>query len=348
MADNLFFTEAKESVLRFIAREYPTMPEDLITAVIHNFYTFCSYEEEGQKIKPRIIFTNNIDLVNKNVQNCFKLQLFSDEDEKMFNSRLKSLLKFCLNDWYAYIEYKDGRFNYGIIKVFNSIKEMGLSQLIFESDILTSSTDKLNLIFLDTLSSYAIGLRGLKGSNIIVNFSINDSNFLNRENVIKRFVNASFSKLKTTKNKLTEIKILYENILKKAINDIHGAICVVIDKDYKDKGLFSDGIWLSEPIEFSKTFLQTKSYSEAKLTNIAELFISMLNYDGITIVDNAGRIRAYNVFVKPDKVTKKNIVGGARKRAAYSIINSRTKRVVGVYFHSQDGEIFYEEVGKWK
>jgi hypothetical protein len=196
------------------------------------------------------------------------------------------------------------------------------------------------------LSSYAIGLRGLKGSNIIVNFSINDSNFLNRENVIKRFVNASFSKLKTTKNKLTEIKILYENILKKAINDIHGAICVVIDKDYKDKGLFSDGIWLSEPIEFSKTFLQTKSYSEAKLTNIAELFISMLNYDGITIVDNAGRIRAYNVFVKPDKVTKKNIVGGARKRAAYSIINSRTKRVVGVYFHSQDGEIFYEEVGK--
>ena len=62
MADNLFFTEAKESVLRFIAREYPTMPEDLITAFIHNFYRFCSYEEEGQKIKPRIIFTNNIDV----------------------------------------------------------------------------------------------------------------------------------------------------------------------------------------------------------------------------------------------------------------------------------------------
>lgn len=348
MADNLFFTEAKESVLRFIAREYPTMPEDLITAVIHNFYRFCSYEEEGQKIKPRIIFTNNIDLVNKNVPNCFKLQLFSDDDEKMFNSRLKSLLGFCLNDWYTYIECKDGRYNYGICKVFNSIKEMGLTQHIFESDVLTNSSDKLNLIFLDTLSSYAIGLRGMKGSNIIVNFSINDSNFLNRENVIKRFVNASFSKLKTTKNKLTEIKILYENILKKAINDIHGAICVVIDKDYKDKGYFSDGIWLNEPIEFSKTFLQTKSYSEAKLTNIAELFISMLNYDGITIVDNAGRIRAYNVFIKPDKITKKNIVGGARKRAAYGIINSRIKRVVGVYFHSQDGEIFYEEVNKWK
>ncbi len=345
MADNLFFTEAKEAVLRFIAKEYPTMPEDLISVLINNFYKFCSYEEESQKIKPRIIFTNNIELVNRTIPNCFKLQLFSDSDEKMFNSRLKSLLLFCLNDWATYIECKDGKINYGICKVFNSIKEKSLHQLVFESENLMTN-EKFNLIYLDTLSAYAINLHGVKGSDIIVNFSINDSNFLNRSNVIKRFVNASFSKLKTTKNKLTEIKILYENILKKAINDIHGAICVVIDKDYKDKGYFNDGIWLEEPIEFSKTFLQTKSYSESKLNNIAELFISMLNYDGITIVDNAGRIRAYNVFIKADKYSKKNIVGGARKRAAYGIINSGIRKIVGVFFHSQDGEVFYEEVKK--
>lgn len=345
MADNLFFTEAKEAVLRFIAKEYPTMPEDLISVLINNFYKFCSYEEESQKIKPRIIFTNNIDLVNRTIPNCFKLQLFSDSDEKMFNSRLKSLLLFCLNDWATYIECKDGKINYGICKVFNSIKEKSLHQLVFESENLMAN-EKFNLIYLDTLSAYAINLHGVKGSDIIVNFSINDSNFLNRSNVIKRFVNASFSKLKTTKNKLTEIKILYENILKKAINDIHGAICVVIDKDYKDKGYFNDGIWLEDPIEFSKTFLQTKSYSESKLNNIAELFISMLNYDGITIVDNAGRIRAYNVFIKADKYSKKNIVGGARKRAAYGIINSGIRKIVGVFFHSQDGEVFYEEVKK--
>ena len=330
MADNLFFTEAKEAVLRFIAKEYPTMQENLISVLINNFYKFCSYEEESQKIKPRIIFTNNIDLVNRTIPNCFKLQLFSDEDEKMFNSRLKSLLLFCLNDWCVYIECKDGKVNYGICKVFNSIKEKGLNQLIFESENLINN-EKFSLIFLETLSAYAINLHGIKGSDIIVNFSINDSNFLNRSNVIKRFVNASFSKLKTTKNKLTEI---------------HGAICVVIDKDYKDKGYFNDGIWLEEPIEFSKTFLQTKSYSEAKLTNIAELFISMLNYDGITIVDNAGRIRAYNVFIKADKYSKKNIVGGARKRAAYGIINSGIRKILGVFFLSQDGEVFYEEVKK--
>ena len=91
--------------------------------------------------------------------------------------------------------------------------------------------------------------------------------------------------------------------------------------------------------------MQTNSYSEAKLQNIAELFIAMLNYDGITIVDNAGRIRAYNVFINNNnKLT--NIVGGARKRAAYTVINSKVKKIIGVYFQSQDGEIFYEEVVK--
>lgn len=346
MAENLYFTEAKEAVLRLIAKEFPTMPENLITLFINNFYRFSSYEEEGEKIKPRIMFTNNIDLLVKNIPNSYKLQLFSDDSEQFFGSRLRSLMVFCLKDWCVYVETKDGQINYGIVKVFNSIKEKPLDDLVFECDNLLSS-DKFNLIFLDTLSSYALNVKGAKGSDIIVNFSINDSNFLNRENFIKRFVNASFSKLKTTKNKLAEIKILYENILKKAINNIHGAICVVVDKDYKDKGLFADGIWLNEPIEFSKTFLMTKSYSEAKLNDIADLFISMLNYDGITIVDNAGRIRAYNVFIKQEKLSSKKVInGGARKRAAYSVIESKTKKLVGVYFHSQEGEIFYEEIKK--
>ena len=60
---------------------------------------------------------------------------------------------------------------------------------------------------------------------------------------------------------------------------------------------------------------------------------------------NAGRIRAYNVFITSNnKLT--NVVGGARKRAAYTIINSKVKKIVGVYFQSQDGETFYEEVRK--
>ena len=50
MADNIFFTEAKDNVLKLIAKEFPTMPEKFVSVLISNFYKFSSYEEEGQKM----------------------------------------------------------------------------------------------------------------------------------------------------------------------------------------------------------------------------------------------------------------------------------------------------------
>lgn len=321
------------------------MPERFLTFLMNYLYRFCNYEEESVKIRPSLIVTNDIDKVIKNINNGYKLQLFVDDNEVRFNSRMKALMGFCRIDWVIYIEIKEGKYVYGICKAFSSIKENDIKELIFTNENLNNQSEKFSLIQLDAVSSYSIYLKGIHSSEAVVNFSITDINYINREGVVNRFVNSSLTKLKTTKKKLAEIRILYANILKKAFNDIHGAICVIVDKDYQDKGYFSDGIWLENPIELSKIFLQTNSYSEAKLQNIAELFIAMLNYDGITIVDNAGRIRAYNVFINNNnKLT--NIVGGARKRAAYTVINSKVKKIIGVYFQSQDGEIFYEEVVK--
>ena len=70
----------------------------------------------------------------------------------------------------------------------------------------------------------------------------------------------------------------------------------------------------------------------------------MLSYDGITVVDNAGRILAYNVFVANEKGVAKNIVGGARRRAAYTLLNTNNKKIIGVYFQSQDGDAFYRNI----
>ena len=70
----------------------------------------------------------------------------------------------------------------------------------------------------------------------------------------------------------------------------------------------------------------------------------MLNFDGITIIDNLGRIRAYNVFVEPNSKKVGYIVGGARKRAAYYILSTKKKDIVGVYFQSHEGEVFFQQV----
>ena len=123
---------------------------------------------------------------------------------------------------------------------------------------------------------------------------------------------------------------------------------MIVDKDYKDNGLFEDGIWLKEPISFSKLFTQSKSYNEEKLQAYADLFMNMLNYDGITIIDNQGRLRAYNVFVEPNSKKVGYIVGGARKRAAFYILSTKRKDIVGVYFQSHEGEVFFQEIAQHK
>ena len=53
-------------------------------------------------------------------------------------------------------------------------------------------------------------------------------------------------------------------------------------------------------------------------------------------------------FVESNIKRTKNVIGGARKRAAYTIINSRRKHIVGVYFQSHEGEIFYKSLKKPK
>ena len=108
--------------------------------------------------------------------------------------------------------------------------------------------------------------------------------------------------------------------------------------------MFEDGIWLKEPISFSKLFTQSKSYNEEKLQAYADLFMNMLNFDGITVIDNQGRLRAYNVFVEPNSKKVGYIVGGARKRAAYYILSTKKKDIVGVYFQSHEGEVFFQEL----
>jgi hypothetical protein len=346
---NIFYDSAKTAINDFLKEEFNgEFHSKFKIRFLDFFYKIGNYEEEGVKLKPNIIITNNIKEVIKAVPNSYVLTLFEDDDETLFNARMKSMLAFSKHDWIAFVNIKAEKFTYGICKTLNSIKEKGFTQIAMNSDILKvkSQNNELSLVLLEAFSPTLIMLKGLSGKRLNVNLSLTTISSHSFEEVIKEFVNASFSKLRTTPKKLKEIKILYENIFESAFKNIHGAICVVIDKDYEDKGFLSDGIWLKEPIEFSKLFLQSKSYNETKLLAIAELFIDMLNYDGMTVVDNAGRIRAYNVFVETNLNRVKTIVGGARKRAAYTIINSRRKHIIGAYFQSQDGEVLFERVKK--
>jgi len=352
--EDIFYIDAKTKIVDFLSTEFVDFPIKLQNRLLNFFPQIINYEEEGTKYKPGIMFTNNIDAIVKVLPNPSKIELFNDQNENMFASRIKSLVPFCALEWAVYVNVVPNLITYGIFRNFHSIKEEGMEELIFKSQTLREKSDKVFGIFMRPESRWTAKMKSIKGRAANVNFALDIKTVNDWDDEIQGFVDASFSKLKTTEKKLSEIKNLYKNIFKNVLRNISGTICVVVDKDYNQgMGLdgtrddfFADGIWLKEPIQLNKLFLSANAYSEEKLTAMADVFFTMLNFDGITVVDNSGRILAYNVFVEINLKTAGSIIGGARKRAAYTIINSRKRNIIGVYFQSQDGEMFYAPVKK--
>jgi len=346
MKEMIFFDNAKESVTSFFEKEFENFPPLMMSHFLNKFNDILNYAEEGHAIKPKIVFTDNIEAVIRAIPKSHILTFFEDNEAFMFNSRLKSLLAIARHDWCLFVDIKETKISYGLIMSFASIKDRNLIRTIEENTTLKDRQTKIHCIIARPLNFYSMTLHSISGNDLTVNFSLDKSksNIFNQE--IREFVDATFSKLRTTQLKLNDMKNMYYNIFTNVLNHINGSICVIVDKDYKETGLFEDGIWLKEPISFSKLFTQSKSYNEEKLRAYADLLMNMLNFDGITIIDNQGRIRAYNVFVEPNSKKVGYIVGGARKRAAYYILSTKKKDIVGVYFQSHEGEVFFQQMRK--
>ena len=349
MERNIYFEEAKESVASLFDLEFPSMAYQDVEKFINFFYTMSTYEEESVKIKPEVYVTNNINALCKVVPNCYKLSIFHDVDTRNFNQRMKAIMCFCKNEWQLYINFGEDCVEYGLIKVLSSIKDKSLTQLAFY-DYRENLASKLSLIHINVVSGGMIVLNGINNNKVSISFNLNTSSEFDWETKIKMFVDACTSKINSkSAKKLADVRNIYTNVFSKLFKGLHGTIVLVVDKDFVDtKNFLEDGIWLKEPIEFSKLFLQSKSFNEFKLTSYADLITTMLNYDGITVIDNAGRIRAYNVFIESNQKASEKIIGGARKRAAYTLLKYKNNKFVGVYFQSQDGANFFEESEYYK
>lgn len=343
MEKKIYFEDARKSILETFSIEFPDLTINDIDTFTGMLYHLLHYEEEGKKIRPTIFVTTNINSVVKAVPKTKKIVFYEDADFSNFKTHLKALMCFCTSDWNMYISFGENIIEYGIVKTLCSIKDRSLIQALSEKSLLESIAKRNNLVVINVLGGGVVRLTGAKGSDCSICFNLNSQYEYNWNNEINDFVEACVSKIKTTKRKLQDIKNLIGNIFHRVLRDLHGTICMVVDKEYKDKGFLQDGTWLKEPIEFGKMFLRSSNYDESVLRSYADVLTTMLDFDGITVIDNAGRIRAYNVFIESSPNAQKKVIGGARKRAAYTILENKSKKIIGVYFQSQDGDNFYKE-----
>lgn len=84
---------------------------------------------------------------------------------------------------------------------------------------------------------------------------------------------------------------------------------------------------------------QTEEAS-VKLRSFSSLMKSMLNFDGITLFSNTGKILGYHFIVNNNEVADEDIEGGSRTRA-YEALCGMTE-VLACFMKSQDGNIKFD------
>lgn len=315
----------------------------------------CSYEEEETKIFPHLILGHNIE--TEKFSKLFPVEiihLVQESDDRLFFKRLKPLLPFCNNGWRVYIDVGENKVDFGIIRNFSGIEGLTVDEVLSNTnkddlDIIRKEYN-IGYFMIKPINANELDIIAMDGEKIRINFSLiqpsQNSSEKQKEMFIKDFLSQS-----SDEKLFRAIKKIVDLFSQK----LHGTICLIVDEKCNlPNAQLADGIFLDKPIDLiglAKKVLNRKlnhtpdyiiSLNE-KYYAISGLFLDMLNFDGITVIDTSGKIRAYNVFITPINGAQVTY-GGARKRAAQALLDNKDSNYVGVYFQSQDGNYFYERV----
>lgn len=350
MANIIYFSTVKNKFRNLIKDENVNLPRGFLNNLLTFLSTACNYEEEETKIRPRILLGSDIKSFKKFVPNNYVLKIAEGKrGGKDLSKILKSIVPFCNNGWIAYIDTmpteSDG-IEYGILRSFSGPKGLSFTEIIFEDTGDDVPYDKdSGLIDIEVLSNFEIKFLGLKGSELNIDFRLISEEKNEAYNELVEMASDITSDIVNQRMVNDSNKVILK-LLKTASQKIHGTICLVVKEEIVfPNEILSDGIWFEELIDLVEAAQESIDeirdiYLSEKFYGLSGLFIEMLNMDGITVINTKGQLLGYNAFLKSSD-TQKKIAGGARKRAAQALIDSRDERIRGVYFQSQDGSSLY-------
>ena len=346
MDTNIYYSRARAKIKELFLLEHIPLSRGFLANFLKFISKICVYEEEENKIRPRLIIgTNIIDSAIKQVPRHYWLQTRKGaKNGTDIDFALKCLVPFCNNGWIAYIDLKPDCLCYGLLRAFTGPQGLSATELLFQQNPSEYSLIDYNLVEISVLSNFEMKFEGLRRNVLSVDFrflnygsSQQDRHFLNMaEDIISNIESADDKAI---------LRKIFLNVLSLIPHRVHGTIVVVVKSDYGNvKNLLADGIWLDKPIDLANKELEadlTDALSNELFYGLAGLLIGMMNIDGMTIIDNKGKIIAYHVFLSQND-GETQVSGGARRRAALSLIKEEHTDIIGVYFLSQDGFSFYE------
>ncbi|SIN98646.1 hypothetical protein [Fibrobacter sp. UWB11] len=326
----------RKKIKDFFLRKLPEMKEAVIDAIIEILPSVPHYQEENDHFTFRIIMGNGNPPMGWNR----RIYDFSgDALENLFKERVKACLKdvihFCKSDCDLIIQQMPAR-----EKVDSSI-QVG----VFQSDLGNAGETERALLEKGFLliecvnrSKICINSHTPAGvsDHLLIRFDLDENEFSDNledkdlDSYPKGFWAGLFSQIK---------------------REVHGTICLFVDPSWngnEDENFDAGKIVFEDYKEMQikpDSMLDSQSYRDLYEQNfIRKMFISMLNYDGITVIDTNGCVRAFHCFVSIHR--GKFTSGGARHRAYRALANlfKDNECYKALYFQSQEGNIrFYHK-----
>lgn len=302
--------------------------DELLDAVLQIIPSLNHYEEEDQKLNFKLAIGMNTTI--EDLDGRFHiLQKYIYDAADTVNIRTKKILNmikkvaiFCNKDADIFIVQNEDIIECGVY--FTDLEKTGSSEITLLDN---------NFVIFQGIPKSKVLVIG-KNSRKLLCFD-----FESTED-IDALVKYNFTQdLKATTCKT------WKGIFEKVKKTVHGTICLIVDEAWISE---TDSNFTSSINEINISLSRDENItadSFQDFDNKISLFLSMLNFDGITIIDTEENIRAYNVFCKiPDDCN--NSEGGARHRACDYLKNlpyEERPNYVALYFQSQEGTIkFYK------
>lgn len=290
------------------------LDDSIVNVILQMIPIMGHYEEEGQRLNFKLVVG-----MEDSIDRCHVLHTYEMNKGDDINDRVKRINKM--------------------------IKDVAIFGNQYANILLVQrkQTVKCGIYFPNILATIGNDKEFLDKGYVIIEYLYKNKVVIKARNDKRIYVCLDFNEeipmelFDLDKNEFSEKCRRWEGIFDKIKRNVHGTICLIVDKKWDG----DDNLSKYEPLNIHIGLPDEPSSGTVRdFNNIFNIFITMLNYDGITVIDTEENIRAYNLFCKINN--KEQINGGARHYAYESLKKNRKQYYKAIYFQSQEGEIkFY-------
>ncbi len=298
------------------------------------------YYEEGSHLYPSIVLFDDPQFL-KMIPN--KNYTFYEGDIK--SKQIKLCLKMCaplaVNGWNIFLQVRGASMSWGMIT-----GELRETSLTLPYQILKDKEPICKVAIISNIGMKSVAMVSSGGEcNCIIHLSLTNSEKSSSSD-ISNFFKCALEKCKIESE---EFRGYFRKVVNKALHTGHGNLFGVIEDGESIPELLKEGVDLTSiPIDFpftynsiiSETDPNSKVELNTELKMMSSLAVSMMNHDGITIFTNTGKIVGYHYIVDNKVIADDVIVGGARTKAFYAMVQSNQFK--GVFMRKQEGDTKFE------